>query len=56
MPNPYRYTKAEVKDLVEQWHNDNYIVYSLKDFIMYETKFSEKEYDIWVKTGRVPYA
>lgn len=56
MPNPYKYTEEEVDDLVEQWHNDNFIVYSLQDFIMYETKFTQEEYDKWAKTGDIPNA
>lgn len=55
MPNPYRYTPDEMDDLVEQWHKDDYMVYSLEDFIMYETKFTKAEYDHWAMTAEVPY-
>lgn len=56
MPNPYKYTNSELDDLVDQWHNDDYMVYSLEDFIMYETKFTKEEYDIWAREGVVPRA
>lgn len=56
MPNPYKYTKEEVDDLVEQWHNDKYMYYSLEDFVKYVTKFSDYEYERWVQTGEIPNA
>lgn len=54
MPNPYKYTRKEVDDLVEEWHNDDSIKTSLEEFIIYMTKFSGPEYETWVRYGRIP--
>lgn len=54
MPNPYKYTLKELDDLVDQWHNDNFMAYDLKDFIMWETKFTEQEFEYWMRTGALP--
>lgn len=56
MPNPYKYTDEEMDDLVEKWHTDDKIIWPFKDFIMHETRFTEKEFDIWVRLGRIPNA
>ena len=56
MPNHYKYTKSEVDDLVDQWHNDEQLLESLEEFIMNETGFTAKEYEVWVCTGEVPRA
>lgn len=55
MPNPYKYTLAEVDQLVKQWENDNYMVYDLKDFIMYETRFTEQEFEEYRRSRRIPH-
>lgn len=54
MANPYKYTSSEVDAMVEQWHKDDFMVYNLKDFIMWETRFSEEEFELWARTGAVP--
>ena len=56
MPNHYKYTNNELDDLVEQWHNDEQLLETLEEFIMNETGFTTKEYEVWVCTGKVPDA
>jgi hypothetical protein len=56
MPNHYNYTNEELDDLVEQWHNDEMLLETLEEFIMNETGFTTKEYEVWVCTGKVPDA
>lgn len=54
MPNPYRYTREELDDLVDEWHEDDTIKTSLEEFIIYTTKFTEAEYETWIRYRRVP--
>lgn len=53
MANPYKYTKAEINALVDEWH-EGHIKWSLKEFIMWETKFSSDDYERWATQGVVP--
>lgn len=54
MANPYKYTKAEVKDLLEEWR-EGHITWALDDFIIWETKFTPEDYERWKRTGEVPH-
>lgn len=56
MPNHYNYTNEELDDLVEQWHNDEQLLETLEEFVMNETGFTTKEYEVWVCTGSTPDA
>lgn len=55
MPNPYKYTNSELGEITEQWHDDDTITVSLKEYIMYLTRFSDYEFERWARTGVVPY-
>lgn len=54
MPNPYKYTKQELEDIIDQWWMDNFICWSLKEFFMYETRFTSDEFDAYCAKGKVP--
>lgn len=54
MGNPYKYTISELDGLVEEWNTADDIEWDLKDFIMWTTKFTEAEFDIWMREKRLP--
>lgn len=56
MPNPYKYTAADIDHMVQTWWEDDAIVVSLKEYIMWMTTFTEQEFEYWGRTGQIPTA
>lgn len=56
MPNPYKFTGDELDDLVEDWHTDDRVEVTLKEYIMWYTRFNEMEAEYWLRTGALPSA